>query len=121
MTRLAIDPAAHPTMRFRIDNFSVPEGVRPEVEAAMHRNLAFLQTLPGFVGHVVFERTGGPTTFNLVTIAAWENQEALDAAGVKVRAYYESIGFDVHAMLARWGVKAELGNFGAPPELQRAR
>jgi hypothetical protein len=37
---------------------------------------------------------------------------------IKVRAYYRRIGFDMPAMLARWGVKAELGNFDAPRRMQ---
>jgi hypothetical protein len=57
-------------------------------------------------------------TFNLVTIAAWESQEALDQAGEQVRACYKTIGFDLPAMLARWGVRAELGNFNAPRGMQ---
>ena len=64
----------------------------------------------GFLGHVVFEKTTGPSTFDLVTIAVWESPEALAGAGDKVRAYYQSIGFDPPAMLARWGVTAALGN-----------
>jgi heme-degrading monooxygenase HmoA len=100
-------------VRFRLDSFSVPEAARGEFEAAMRRNLAFIETLPGFRGHVVLEKVGGPAAFNVVTIATWESAEALDAAGVRVRAYYESIGFDLVGALARWGVRAELGNFHA--------
>jgi heme-degrading monooxygenase HmoA len=84
----------------------------------MHRNLALIRTLPGFRGHVVFEKAGGPTAFNVVTIAVWESKEAVDKAGEEVRAYYKKNGLDMPAMLARWGVKAELGNFTAPRELQ---
>jgi heme-degrading monooxygenase HmoA len=104
---------SNPNLRFRIDSFVVPEASRPEFETAMRRNLAFIETLPGFLGHVVYERTGGPTSFNLVTVATWENQEALDRAGERVRAHYREIGFDMPAAMARWGVRAELGNFSA--------
>ncbi len=97
---------------------TVPDEAREEFEDAMRRNLTFLQGLPGFRGHVAFEKTGGPTTFNLVTIAVWESKEALDKAGEQVRAYYKSIGFDVSAKLALWGVRAELGNFSAPRGMQ---
>jgi hypothetical protein len=77
----------------------------------MRRNEAFLETLPGFRGHIVLEKTGGPTTFNVVTIAAWESREAHEAAKAKVRSYYLSIGFDPSAMMAHWGVRAERGEF----------
>lgn len=113
---LTIDLRAHPNLQFRIDAFTVPAASRAEFEAAMHRNLAFLETLPGFQGHVVFEKTGGPTTFNIVTIAVWESPEAIAAAGEKVRAYYQRIGFDMQATMARLGVTASIGAYRAPVE-----
>ncbi|HZH17830.1 MAG TPA: antibiotic biosynthesis monooxygenase family protein [Archangium sp.] len=118
MSLLTIDLDNNPNLHFRIDNFSVPDEAREEFEDTMRRNLTFLQGLPGFRGHVVFEKTGGPTTFNIVTIAVWESKEALDKAGEQVRAYYKAIGFDMPARLARWGVRAELGNFSAPRGMQ---
>ena len=110
---ITIDLESDPELQFRIDNFSVPEGARAEFEQAMHRNLAFLETLPGFRGHLVFEKTSGPTAFNVATIAVWQSKEAIDAAGATVRAYYESIGFDAAALMSRLGIKAEIGNFQA--------
>src|SRR5262249_15623403 len=113
MKAVSIDFDKHPNSQFRIDSFSVPESARSEFEAAMTRNLAFLETLPGFLGHVVFEKVDGPSSFNIVTLAIWENREAVEKAGAQVRSYYERIGFDMRAELARWGVKAEVGNYGA--------
>ena len=104
-------------LQFRIDNFSVPDEAREEFEQAMRRNLAFIETLPGFLGHLVFEKTAGATAFNLATIAVWESSKALDAAGAEVRAYYQGIGFDMPATLSRLGISAELGNFRAPREM----
>jgi heme-degrading monooxygenase HmoA len=118
MQPLTIDLQAHPNLQFRIDAFSVPTESRSEFEAAMHQNVAFLEKLPGFKGHTVFEKTSGPTSFNIVTIAIWESPKAMASAGEKVRAYYQSIGFDMHAMIARWGVTASLGNYRAPLALQ---
>ncbi len=118
MRPVTIDLQAHPNLQFRIDGFSVPAASRPDFEAAMRRNLTFIETLPGFLGHVVFEKTTGPSTFDIVTIAVWESPEAVAAAGDKVRAYYQSIGFDMPAMLERWGVTAALGYYRAPPALQ---
>lgn len=118
MHPVTIDLRAQPNLQFRIDAFAVPAASRPDFEAATRRNLTFLQTLPGFLGHVVFEKTTGPSTFDLVTIAVWASPEALAGAGEKVRAYYQSIGFDPPAMLARWGVTAALGNYCAPAGLQ---
>ncbi len=71
---IKIDLDNNPNLYFRIDNFSVPDAAREEFEAAMRRNLTFIRTLPGFLGHVVFEKRGGPTAFNIATIAVWENK-----------------------------------------------
>jgi hypothetical protein len=115
---LTVDLQARPNLQFRIDALFRSGRVRSEFEAAMRRNVTFLEALPGFLGHVVFEKTTGPSTFDIVTIAVWESSEAMAAAGEKVRAYYQSIGFDMPAMIARWGVTAEIGNYQAPPMLQ---
>src|SRR5215475_5775930 len=66
---LTIDLRSHPNLQFRSDAFTVPAASRAEFEAAMHRNLAFLEKLPGFMNHMVFEKTSGPTTFDIVTVA----------------------------------------------------
>lgn len=111
-----IDPERHPNLCFRIDNFTVPAAARDEFDAAMKRNMQFIETLPGFLGHVVFEKSGGPTRVDIATIAVWESTEAIERAGAQVRAYYERIGFDMPATLARWGVHAEIGTFTARRE-----
>jgi len=116
--RYALDVLVNPTMQFRIDAFSVPAASRAEFKTAMHENAAFLATLPGFRGHTVFEKTSGPTTFNIVTIAAWDSAEAMKAAGDRVREHYQQIGFDMQATIARWGVAASIGGYRTPAELQ---
>jgi hypothetical protein len=111
-----IDLTRNPDIRVRLDSFAVPEAARPDFLAATARNLAFLHTLPGFLGHAVFEKTGGPTSFNIATIAIWQSQRALDSAREKVRAYYQQIGFDPRAFMARHGIRGEIGDYGALPE-----
>jgi hypothetical protein len=81
MHTLHFDLDSNPNLQFRIDAFAVPAAARAEFDAAMRRNLAFLETLPGFEGN----------------------------AGATVRAYYQSIGFEMQAMLARTGITASIG------------
>lgn len=111
MSSFALDFDKHPDLRFRIDSFSVPAEARTDFDAAMGRNFAFIQTLPGFLGHLVFDRVSGPSRFNVVTIAVWESPKAIEEAIVQVRRYYQQIGFDPGAATARWGVAAEIGEF----------
>jgi heme-degrading monooxygenase HmoA len=113
MPAVTIDSDKDPKQHFRIDAFAVPGDARGEFESAMRRNLAFLQTIPGFLGHAVFEKADGPSAFNIITLAAWESRESMEGAGTRVRDYYESIGFDRAAALERWGVRAEIGNYSA--------
>jgi heme-degrading monooxygenase HmoA len=117
-TPLTIDLQARPNLQFRIDAFTVPQESRAEFESLMRRNLRFIVTLPGFLNHMVFEKTSGPTNFNIATIAVWESAEAIAAAGEKVREYYQSIGFDVQATVSRLGITASLGYYQAPLDLQ---
>jgi heme-degrading monooxygenase HmoA len=113
-----IDLQNHPDRCFRIDTFVVPDPARAELEATMRRNMAFIRELPGYLGHVAFEKRSGPAGFDLVTVAAWESAAALEQAGVAVRAYYQRLGLDLPAALARWGVTVVRGDFTAPGRLQ---
>lgn len=118
MSRVILDVEAAPGQQYRVDGFVVPDAVRAEFEATMRRNLAFISKLPGFLGHVVFEKAGGPGSFNVITLAAWESQTALDQARESVAAHYARIGFDSAATMTRWGVKAEIGQYVIPPAMQ---
>lgn len=59
MSDFTIDLNRHPQLYFRIDSFVVPDAAREEFEATMQRNMAFIRTLHGFRGHVVFEKRDG--------------------------------------------------------------
>ena len=118
MSEFTIDWKRDPHLFFRIDSFIVPDAAREEFEAAMRRNMEFLRTLAGFRGHVVFEKREGDSSYNLVTIAAWENREVVARARDEVRAYYQRIGFDMAATLKRWGVTLVRADYEAPARLQ---
>ncbi len=115
---LHIDRERYPNIQFRVDQFVVPDAAREAFLQATHRNFAFIKTLPGFLGHVVLEKSGGPGRFNLSTIAAWESPEAIVSAVGKVQAYYQSIGFNPPEFMRAHGIEGELANFDAPVALQ---
>ncbi len=106
-----LDPAHAAGSYFLFDGFIVPDAARAEFEEKMTRNMNFISTLPGFRGHLVLERRDGNASFNLVTLAAWENQDALEAAKADVGAYYRRIGFDPKAELRRWGATLVRGGY----------
>jgi hypothetical protein len=106
-----LDFEKHPKLQFRIDSFSVPTAARADFEAAVRRNLDFIRTLPGFVGHLVFEKAGGPSNFNIVTIAVWESPEAIEKATVAVRPLLHADRVQLPRGDSTVGVKAEIGQY----------
>lgn len=111
----AIDPGRAGV--FLIDTFAVPASAREEFEATMKRSRAYLRTLDGFRGDAVFATKQGDA-FDIATIAAWADADAIARAKDKVAAHYKSIGFDMPAALARWGVKLTRTIATAPASLQ---
>jgi hypothetical protein len=114
----AIDVGLVPGGVFLVDTFTVPAAARSEFEAAMRRNREFIRTLEGFRGDAVFVRAQGDGGFDIATIAAWDGPAAIARAREQVTAYYQRIGFDMPATIARWGVRLERTICSAPPELQ---
>jgi hypothetical protein len=114
----AIDVALVPGGVFLVDTFTVPASARSEFEAAMRRNREFIRTIEGFRGDAVFVRAQADGGFDIATIAAWESPAAIARAKERVTAYYQRIGFDMQATIARWGVRLQRTICSAPPELQ---
>lgn len=112
-----IDPSRAPEGIYLVDTFHVPSAARPEFEAAMKRNREFIRTLAGFRGDAVLVRKQGDG-FDIATIAAWESPAAIARAKEQVTAYYERIGFDMPAAIAKWGVTLERTICEAPAALQ---
>jgi heme oxygenase (mycobilin-producing) len=113
-----IDTKLSPDGVYLIDTFTVPQAARPEFEAAMRRNRAFIRGLAGFRGDAVFVRQQGNATFEIATIAAWESPAVIAAARAEVEAFYARIGFDMPAALASWGVTLQRAICSAPADLQ---
>lgn len=103
--------ASAENMIFRVDSLFLPESARGDFEAGVRRNIDFISGLPGYRGHMVFEKTGGPGVFNLMTITAWASREEHERAAAAVTQYYDSIGFDRRATLSKWGGKSEVAEF----------
>lgn len=117
MTAFTLDPGRTPAQAVRLDAFLLPEAARAPFLERMAENLAFLRTLPGFQGHVVLEKRRGEGAYNLVTLATWDSQEALDAAGLAVRAHHQQLGLDLAGTLAGWGVQLVRADYAAPAGL----
>jgi len=112
-----LDTSRAPGGVYLIDTFLVPAAARGEFEAAMRRNREYIRTLEGFRGDAVLLNKQG-TEFYIATIAIWESAAAIARAKEQVAAFYERIGFDMPATLARWGVTLQRSICEAPVELQ---
>jgi predicted ester cyclase len=112
-----LDTRRAPTGVYLIDTFLVPAAVRAEFESAMHRNREYIRTLDGFRGDAVLVRKQGDA-FDIATIAVWESSAAIAQAKDQVAAFYQRIGFDMAATIARWGVAFQRTICEAPLGLQ---
>jgi len=112
-----LDTRRAPTGVYLIDTFLVPALTRGEFESAMRRNREYIRTLEGFRGDAVLVRNQGES-FDIATIAVWESPAAIAHAKDQVAAFYQRIGFDMSAAIARWGVAFQRTICEAPVALQ---
>jgi hypothetical protein len=96
---------------FRVDRFNVPRSARSEFVGRVRDTHKLLAQLPGFVRDVLLEQSAGPDEINLVTMAEWESQEAVEKAKAMVGELHRQMGFEPRAMMARLGIRAELGSY----------
>jgi len=94
---------------YRIDRFNVPAPVREAFLARVHATNVFLETLPGFVQHLIFEQSGTEVARVFVTVAIWETEAAIEAARPAVADWHAQMGFAPGEMSERLGVDAEIG------------
>lgn len=90
-----------------IDRFIVPLNAKEEFLKRLHINRDFIKNLPGFVEDAAYEETDAKGEIKYITVAVWENAEALDKAKNTVLAEYQKQGFDVVEMYKRLNIKIE--------------
>lgn len=100
-----------PGTLYRVDKFAVPTAALAEFLAATKAVHETLRRQPGFRYDLVLQQQDGPGTFNVVTVAAWENADAVTRARAVVAKEYESRGFDPAELIARLGVTADFGTY----------
>ncbi|ALT00396.1 antibiotic biosynthesis monooxygenase [Lacimicrobium alkaliphilum] len=96
---------------YRVDKFSVPQAAREEFLQRICDTHQVLRRQPGFIRDVLLEQVEGPGRFNIVTIAEWESQEAIDAARTVVMEAHAKSGFSPQETMARLGVEADIANY----------
>jgi predicted ester cyclase len=92
-----------------IDKFFVPAAAKQEFYERMSINRNFIKKLPGFIEDVAYEYADNAGNLICITIAQWENREALDKAKEVVQAEYKKQGFDAAEMFKRSHIVADRG------------
>ena len=94
-----------------IDKFVLSENAKAEFLQRMNYNRTFLRKQPGFISDSAYERTDEHGNLVIVTVAIWENEDAITKAKVAVQAEYKRIGFNMPAMLERLNITIERATY----------
>ena len=92
-----------------IDKLTVPEKAKQEFIERMNINRNFIKQQPGFIGDAVYERSDGQGNLVYVTIAVWQNDDALNNAKEAVQAEYRKQNFNLPEMLKRLNITIDRG------------
>lgn len=101
------------TSIYRVDKFVVPQAAREEFLKRVCDTHQVLRRQPGFIRDALLEQVAGPGKFNIVTIAEWESQQAIDAARAVVAKAHSESGFNAQETMARLGIEADIANYKA--------
>jgi heme-degrading monooxygenase HmoA len=99
------------TTIYRVDKFVVPEAAREEFLRRVHETHQVLRRQPGFIRDALLEQVSGPGRFNIVTVAEWESQAAIDTARAEVMNAHAKSGFNAQETIARLGIEADIANY----------
>ena len=92
-----------------IDKFFVPAAAITAFRERVQINRNFIKKLPGLIEDAVYEYTDSDGNLNCVTVALWQNQDAVNKAKEAVQAEYKKEGFDAPAMFKRLGITLDRG------------
>lgn len=96
---------------YRVDRFVVPAAAREEFLARVNDTHEILHTLPGFVRDLRLEQRSENGESVVVTLAEWEGADVVAAAKAVVAGRQRAKGFDPQELIARLGIRAEMGTF----------
>jgi heme-degrading monooxygenase HmoA len=92
-----------------IDKIVVPGTSKQEFIERMNINRNFIKRLPGFVGDAAYEQSDGQGNLVYVTVAVWQNEDALTNAKEAVQAEYKKENFNMPEMLKRLNITIDRG------------
>jgi predicted ester cyclase/heme-degrading monooxygenase HmoA len=87
-----------------IDKFHVPAQSKQEFLERVTVNRNLLKKLPGFVEDHAYERTDENGDLIFITVAIWQNEDAVKKAKEAVQLEYKKEGFDMPQMMKRLNI-----------------
>lgn len=96
---------------YRVDKFIVPQAAREEFLKRVYETHEILRRQPGFIRDALLEQISGPGRFNIVTVAEWESQAAIDAARGAIESARAATGFNAQETMARLGIEPDMANY----------
>ncbi|HEY9048361.1 MAG TPA: ester cyclase [Ohtaekwangia sp.] len=92
-----------------IDKFIVPAAAKKEFLERVKINRDFIKTLPGFIEDAAYTYTDANNNLVCVTVARWQNKDAVAKAKETVQAEYRKQGFDIAEMMKRLNITLDRG------------
>lgn len=96
---------------YRVDKFIVPENARDEFLSRILDTHKILRAQPGFLRDSILEQTDGPGRFNIVTVAEWKNQEAIDSAKKVIQEEHAKNEFSPKQTMERLGIQVDIASY----------
>lgn len=98
-----------------IDIFVIPEESKEVFLEKTRVAQSVVKTLAGFVEGYVYVKKGGPSQYNVITTAVWENEDAITNARQAIAAEYEKIGFNPQAIMQELNVQVSRATYSRIP------
>jgi len=98
-----------------IDTFVVPEESKAAFRERARKVQTFLKTLPGFVEGFIYEKTGGESRYNFLTVAAWKDAKAFENAGKAVEEEFKRQGYNPEETRKRLNIEIVRSSYERSP------
>lgn len=94
---------------YKIDKYNVPKAARDEFVSRATGVRKVLQKQDGFVRDFYLEQMSGSEAYDIVTIAEWENREAIEKAGDAVVRHFKETNFNPQEMYKQLEIETDKG------------
>lgn len=98
---------------YKLDKFTIPNSARSEFVPIVVQIMALLKTQAGHIQSFMLEQPGANGDFYLVTLAEWENKQAIENAREVVASMQRAAGLNPAELMTRLGIQAQMDIYSA--------